>query len=88
MIQSRKSESVDVLLKHILRQFFIQLNVELADVRSVSKYARVYLSTDDVSVILEYLDSQKHSEEIALREKLRSSLENFIVTAEVCFLVR
>jgi hypothetical protein len=97
---------VDVLLKHILRQIFIQLNVELANGYNVNKFARIYLSQSDVvscfiqsyrlvvayfhfelfqATLLEYLNSQKHSEEVALREKLRSVLENFIVL-EVCYL--
>jgi hypothetical protein len=62
-----------------LRQFFIQLNVELVEDYDVDKLARVYLSANDVSTIRQYLSSQRHSEEVALREKLRAALERFIM---------
>ncbi|KAI6191454.1 Chloride channel CLIC-like protein 1 [Aphelenchoides bicaudatus] len=81
-LKTKKSESVDVLLKHILRQFFIQLDVNLIEHSDVNKFARVYLSKSNVNTLLEYLNSQRHSEEIALREKLRFALENFIIAEE------
>lgn len=83
-LKNRKTDSVDVLLKHILRKFFWQLELKLEHGHAVNKYARIRLSPSEVSVVLEYLNSQRHSEEVALREKLRFALENFIV-AEVCF---
>lgn len=56
--------------------------MKLKNGQDVNKYARIRLTPGEVSVVLEYLNSQRNSEEVALREKLRSALENFII-AEV-----
>ncbi|KAI6205634.1 hypothetical protein M3Y94_00814400 [Aphelenchoides besseyi] len=78
-LRSQKTNSVDVLLKHILRQFFLKLDVNLNSGEAVDRHARVHLSEQQVAIVVNYLESQKESEEIGRRERLREVLENFLI---------
>jgi hypothetical protein len=90
-LQKHRENSVDVLMKLVLRQFLIKLNIDITNTNdSIFKKARVSnkknklifrkvsLSSDELSVIRRYLMSEKPIEEFGLREHLRAILENFL----------
>uniref|UniRef100_A0A914C2Z8 Chloride channel CLIC-like protein 1 n=1 Tax=Acrobeloides nanus TaxID=290746 RepID=A0A914C2Z8_9BILA len=78
-LEKRRENSVDVLLKHILRQFLRDLEVNESTGKSIYKKAYVVLSDDNFDAIRRYLSSQKVVEEIALRERVRVALDGFLV---------
>lgn len=85
-VQLIRENSVDVLMKHVLHQFLIKLNIDLDKIdneQSIFKKAQISLSNEDLAIIRKYLRSQRQSEEIALREGLRASLENFIIETDI-----
>ncbi|KAH7720762.1 Protein OOC-3 a [Aphelenchoides avenae] len=82
-LQQSKASSVDVLLKHILRQFFRKLNVDVTTSVSVFKTAEVLLSANELDVVRRYLGSNKSADEFGLREDVRFALENFVVESDV-----
>lgn len=90
-LQKHRENSVDVLMKLVLRQFLIKLNIDITNTNdSIFKKAqvsnkknklifrKVSLSSDELSVIRRYLMSEKPIEEFGLREHLRAILENFL----------
>ncbi|KAL7074731.1 hypothetical protein ACQ4LE_005798 [Meloidogyne hapla] len=79
-----RENSVDVLMKHVLRNFLRKLDIDLADINQpVFKKAQVALSVEDLSVLRRYLQSERTVEEFGLREDLRFALENFLIEADV-----
>uniref|UniRef100_A0A1I8BPY3 Nuclear cap-binding protein subunit 2 n=1 Tax=Meloidogyne hapla TaxID=6305 RepID=A0A1I8BPY3_MELHA len=75
-----RENSVDVLMKHVLRNFLRKLDIDLADINQpVFKKAQVALSVEDLSVLRRYLQSERTVEEFGLREDLRFALENFLI---------
>ncbi|CAK5122865.1 unnamed protein product [Meloidogyne enterolobii] len=84
IIHTARENSVDVLMKHVLRNFLSKLNIDVDDTNQpVFKKAQVALSVEDLSVLKRYLQSEKTVEEFGLREDLRFALENFLVEADV-----
>nr|CAD2167694.1 unnamed protein product [Meloidogyne enterolobii] len=84
IIHTARENSVDVLMKHVLRNFLSKLNIDVDDTNQpVFKKAQVSLSVEDLSVLKRYLQSEKTIEEFGLREDLRFALENFLVEADV-----
>ena len=85
-LRERKAESVDVLLKHVLRQFFAKLSIDINLDELVNIEARATLSRSNLAAIRSYLASTREAEEVALRERVRAALENFLIK-EVCFFI-
>ena len=95
IIHMARENSVDVLMKHVLRNFLSKLNIDVDDINQpvfkkaqvfklslmfvVSSSFQVALSVEDLSVLRRYLQSEKTVEEFGLREDLRFALENFLV---------
>uniref|UniRef100_A0A915ER74 Chloride channel CLIC-like protein 1 n=1 Tax=Ditylenchus dipsaci TaxID=166011 RepID=A0A915ER74_9BILA len=78
-----KENSVDVLMKHVLREFLTKMNIDLTKGdEDIYKMAHVTLSTENLRLIKKYLASTKISDEFSLREDIRFALENFIVEAD------
>ena len=82
-LEKRRENSVDVLLKHILRQFLRDLEVNESTGKSIYKKAYVVLSDENFDTIRRYLSSQKVVEEIALRERVRVALDGFLVVVSL-----
>ncbi|KAI6243941.1 Chloride channel CLIC-like protein 1 [Aphelenchoides fujianensis] len=82
-LRTQRPNSVDVLLKHVLRQFFLKLDVDVRSSAAVDRHAHVRLSEVQMTVVRSYLGSQKENEEVGLRERLRDVLENFLIRDDV-----
>lgn len=66
------------MLKHILRQFLRDLEVDEKSDTSFYKKTYASLSEEKFAVIKRYLASQKVVEEVALRERVREALHGLI----------
>ncbi|KAI3411797.1 hypothetical protein GPALN_001862 [Globodera pallida] len=82
-VKANRANSVDSLMKHVLRRFLDRLNINLSDSGPIFKKAQVTLSRDDLSILRRYLTSEKVIEEFGLREDLRAALENFLVESDI-----
>ncbi|KAL3078218.1 hypothetical protein niasHS_012105 [Heterodera schachtii] len=82
-LRINRANSVDALMKHVLRRFMEKLHINLNDSGSIFKKAQVTLSQHDLSVMRRYLDTEKAVEEFGLREDLRAALENFLVESDI-----
>lgn len=74
--------SMDVTLKHILRQFFFTLNINIEAHDSLDVQARATMSRSDLAAIRSYLSSANDVEEFSKRERVKAALQNFL-TREV-----
>ncbi|KAI1730441.1 hypothetical protein Ddc_03136 [Ditylenchus destructor] len=82
VLRTTRENSVDVLLKHVLREFLSKLNVDLNSESDIYKIAQVTIPQENLRLIRRYLSSAKASEEFGLREDVRSALEDFVVEIE------
>ena len=78
MEEARAADSVDVLLRHILRNFLKRLNIDQTRSQGVYSNARVMLTEENLRVIRKYMESDRTAEEFGLREDVRYALEDFI----------
>lgn len=84
-MEKRKENTVDVLLKHILRQFLRGLEIDEKMDAFIDKKAYVALSEEEFKIIKRYLASKNVVEEVAIREGVRAALDRFLVVVSFFF---
>ncbi|VDN02773.1 unnamed protein product [Thelazia callipaeda] len=67
----------DPTLKHIIRNFFHRMNVDLDNAQRIDRTIDVYVNSENLAVLKDYLNSE--GETVGQRERMREVLEKIVV---------